>query len=169
MITVTVRCEGLETVRKRGVSTVPEVLIQSREITHPDVTVLIRAAERELAERYPHEAPSPVDPLARFVIAYVRGEAVGCGAVVGVSPGVGEVKRMWVHPGHRRAGVARRILAALERTAERMDISRMILETGLRQPEAIGLYEGLGYTRTEPYGEYIGNPTSVCYEKKLEL
>jgi putative acetyltransferase len=165
---VTARCEGPETVRKRGVSSVPGVLIQSREITHPDVTALIRAAERELAERYPHEAPSPVDPLARFAIAYVRGEPVGCGAVVAVAPGVGEVKRMWVDPAHRRSGIARRILAALERTAERMDISVLILETGLRQPEAISLYEGHGYTRTEPYGEYIGNPTSVCYEKKIQ-
>ena len=164
---VTVRCEGPVTVRKRALSTVPEVLIQSREITHPDVTALIRAAERELAERYPHEAPSPVDPLARFVIAYVLGEAVGCGALVTVAPGVGEIKRMWVHPAHRRTGVARRILAALERYAERSDLSCLILETGSRQPEAISLYEGMGFTRTEPYGEYIGNPTSVCYEKKI--
>jgi putative acetyltransferase len=143
------------------------MLVQSREITHPDVTALIRAAERELAERYPHEAPSPVDPLARFVIAYMRGVAAGCGGLVTVSPGVGEIKRMWVRPEHRRAGVGRRILSALERQAQRLGLTVVILETGLRQPEAIGLYEGAGFTRTEPYGEYIGNPSSVCYEKKI--
>jgi putative acetyltransferase len=143
------------------------VLIQSREITHPDVTALIRAAERELAERYPHEAVSPVDPLARFVIAYVRGEAVGCGALVTTGPGIGEIKRMWVKPAHRRTGVARRVLAALERRAASCGLHVVTLETGERQPEAIGLYESAGYARTAPYGEYVGNPTSVCFEKKV--
>lgn len=150
-------------------SSVPEVLIQTRVITHPDVTALIQAAELELAERYPHEAASPVNPLARFVVAYARGEAVGCAALVPAGPGVGEVKRMWVRPTHRRRGLARRLLAALERLARRHDMAVLILETGVRQPEAIGLYESAGYTRTEPYGEYVGNPTSICYEKKLTL
>lgn len=144
------------------------MLIQSREITHPDVTALVRAAEGELAERYPHEAPSPVDPLARFVIAYVRGEAAGCGALVTVGTDTGEIKRMWVKPAHRRTGVARRVLAALERRAEALGLNVVILETGERQPEAIGLYESAGYARTAPYGEYVGNPTSVCFEKKLQ-
>ena len=144
------------------------MLIQSREITHPDVIVLVRAAEGELAERYPHEAPSPVDPLARFVIAYVRGEAVGWPVRRPSSaPNTGEIKRMWVEPAHRRTGVARRILAALERRADALGLPLVILETGLGQPEAIGLYELAGYVRTAPYGEYVDNPASVCFEKKL--
>ncbi|MFO0968127.1 MAG: hypothetical protein U0793_21435 [Gemmataceae bacterium] len=41
------------------------------------------------------------------------------------------------------------------------------LETGTRQPESIRLYETSGYHRIEPYGEYIGDLHSVCFEKRL--
>lgn len=148
-------------------ASVARVLIQNREVTHPDVTSLVVAAEKELVSRYPDEHISPVDPKARFAIAYVMGEPVGCGAIVTVAPGVAEVKRMWVRAAHRRTGVGRRILAALERRAQAEGHDTLILETGRRQPEAIALYEDMGYTQIPPYGEYVGNPTSVCFEKKL--
>jgi putative acetyltransferase len=143
------------------------VLIQYRVITHPDVTTLVRAAEDELALRYPDQSPSPLHPSARFVVAYVLGEPVGCGAFVAVGDDVAEIKRMFVRPSHRRTGVARRILAALERRIGAAGFDTVILETGTLQPEAMALYEGFGYLPTEPYGEYIGNPMSACFEKKL--
>ncbi|NUT34570.1 MAG: GNAT family N-acetyltransferase [Hamadaea sp.] len=143
------------------------MLIQNREVTHPDVTLLVVAAERELVTRYPDEHIASVDPKARFVVAYVMGEPVGCGAIVTVAPGVAEIKRMWVRTANRRTGVGRRILAALERRAQAEEHDTVILETGRRQPEAIALYEEMGYTEIPPYGEYVGNPTSVCFEKKL--
>jgi putative acetyltransferase len=143
------------------------VLIQNREITHPDVTLLVRDAEDELLDRYPDQALSPLDAHARFVIAYVLGRPVGCGAFVLQPEGLAEVKRMFVHPGHRRTGVGRRILHALERRAAAAGAGTIILETGLKQPEALALYESAGYTQTEPFGEYIGNPYSVCFLKKL--
>ncbi|GAB4053880.1 GNAT family N-acetyltransferase [Catellatospora paridis] len=143
------------------------MLIQHREITHPDVTALVLAAEDELFTRYPGTTRSPLDPHARFVVAYVLGRPVGCGALVVSSPGVGEIRRMYVLPAHRRAGVARRILAALERRATAQGWDSLILETGVNQPEAIALYESSGYQRTEPYGRYVDNPYSVCFVKKL--
>jgi GNAT superfamily N-acetyltransferase len=143
------------------------VLIQNREITHPDVTLLVRNAEDELHSRYPDQTPSPLDPNARFVVAYVRGVPVGCGALAPFDTGVAEVKRMYVQPGHRRRGVARRVLRALERRAEASGLDSLIVETGVRQPEALALYEAEGYERTEPFGEYVGNPYSVCLIKKL--
>jgi GNAT superfamily N-acetyltransferase len=148
-------------------ASVARVLIQNREVTHPDVTLLVRAAEQELLTRYPDEHVSPVDPLARFVVAYVMGEPVGCGAIVTVAPGVAEVKRMWVRPANRRTGVGRRVLAALERRAQAEEHDTLILETGVRQPEAITLYEEAGFVSIPPFGEYVGNPMSVCFEKKL--
>jgi putative acetyltransferase len=48
-----------------------------------------------------------------------------------------------------------------------MDLTLLILETGRCQPEAIARYEAAGFARTAPYGEYIGNPASVCYGKQL--
>jgi len=148
-------------------ASVARVLIQNREVTHPDVTLLLRAAETELLTRYPDEHISPLDPRARFVVAYVMGEPVGCGAMVTVAPGVAEVTRMWVRPANRRTGVGRRVLAALERRAQAEDHDTLILETGVRQPEAIALYEESGFLGIPPFGEHVGNPISVCYEKKL--
>ena len=78
-----------------------------------------------------------------------------------------EIKRMYVIPAHRRTGVARRILAALIRRANDQLFGQVILETGTRQRAAIALYETAGFERTEPYGEYIDNPYSVCFVKKL--
>lgn len=65
-----------------------------------------------------------------------------------------EVKRMWTHPGYRRQGLARRVLAALEDAAAEAGYSRLILETGPRQPEAAAMYAARGYTRIEFYGPY---------------
>jgi len=143
------------------------VLIQNREVTHPDVTLLVLAAEKELLSRYPDEHIVPVNALARFVVAYQMSEPVGCGALATVAPGVAELTRMWVRPVSRRAGVGRRLLAALERRAQAEEHDTVILETGVRQPEAIALYEDSGYHRIPPFGEYAGNPLSVCFEKKL--
>jgi GNAT superfamily N-acetyltransferase len=143
------------------------VLIQNREITHPDVTLLVRNAEDELIVRYPEKAPSAVNPHARFVVAYVLGSPVGCGALILGEDGVAEIKRMYVLPAHRRAGVARRILQALERKAIAAGVSELILASGTRQAEALPFYESLGYERTEPYGHHIGNPVSVCFKKTL--
>lgn len=153
-----------------------EVLIQNREITHPDVTLLVRSAEDELRGIYPDQAPLPLDPHARFVVAYVMGQPVGCGALAprpsaimapGIDGAVAEIKRMYVVPAHRRAGVGRRILSILVRRATDQRLEKLILETGSRHPAAIALYESAGFERTEPYGEYVGNPYSVCFAKKL--
>jgi GNAT superfamily N-acetyltransferase len=143
------------------------VLIQNREITHPDVTMLVRSAEDELVVRYPEQVQSAVNPRARFVVAYALGRPVGCGALILADDGVAEIKRMYVLPAHRRTGVARRIQQALERKAIAAEVGELILASGTRQAEALPFYESLGYERTEPYGHHIGNPVSVCFKKKL--
>ncbi|HEX6684481.1 MAG TPA: GNAT family N-acetyltransferase [Candidatus Limnocylindrales bacterium] len=148
-------------------ASVQRVLIQNREITHPDVTMLVRRAEDELLALYPGERFSPVDPNARFVVAYVMGDPVGCGALARFDEKTAEIRRMYVLPAHRRTGVARRILAALTRRALEQSFEQVILETGTRQKAAIELYGSSGFERTEPYGEYIDNPYSVCFFKKL--
>ena len=80
---------------------------------------------------------------------------------------MGEVKRMYVEPGVRERGYSRRMLAALEDAARRVGYVALRLETGNRQPEAIGLYELAGYRRIEPFGIYVGSLCSVCFEKRL--
>jgi ribosomal protein S18 acetylase RimI-like enzyme len=81
--------------------------------------------------------------------------------------GVGEVKRMYVAPAFRGRGIARALLRALEAAAGRLGVAVLRLETGTRQPEAIGLYEAAGYARIPAFGEYVGDPLSVCFEKRL--
>lgn len=102
-----------------------------------------------------------------FLVARIAGEPVGCGALRRIGPGTGEIKRMYVVPANRGHGVARRLLAELERYAGRLGLTRLVLETGERQPEAIGLYERAGFTRIDRFGEYVNSPASVCLGKDL--
>jgi GNAT superfamily N-acetyltransferase len=78
-----------------------------------------------------------------------------------------EIKRMYVAPTSRGKRIGRRILLALERVAERLGASRIVLETGQRQPEALALYRRSGYVDIPLFGEYVGSPLSVCLEKRL--
>ncbi len=105
----------------------------------------------------------------QFVIAWLDGQAVGCGAIRPIDAQATEVKRMYVRPSARGKGVSRQILTQLESLAQESGFNKTRLETGLNQPEAIGLYESAGYTRIPCYGVYAQNPESVCYEKTLNL
>ena len=136
---------------------------------------LIAALTRELAHRYAEEdgsgnfAPADVlGPRSAFVIATVGGRPVACGAYRPLEEPIAEIKRMYVEPSYRGRGLGRRVLADLEARARRDGYAVVRLETGSAQPEAIHLYESVGYRRIENYGVYQGNPRSVCFEKTLE-
>jgi putative acetyltransferase len=139
----------------------------------PAASHLIWRLSGELALRYGGDgsgAFSPADvrvPGGAFVIAWLDGRPVGCGALRPLERGVGEVKRMFVEKDARRQGVARRILDKLEAIAAQLGYRALRLETGILQPEAIGLYESAGYRRVHCYGRYADNPLSVCFEKRL--
>jgi ribosomal protein S18 acetylase RimI-like enzyme len=75
---------------------------------------------------------------------------------------------MFVLPEFRGRGIARRILEALESKARDLRYASVCLETGIGQPEAIGLYKSAGYREIAGFGEYVGNPFSVCFEKRLD-
>jgi GNAT superfamily N-acetyltransferase len=77
-----------------------------------------------------------------------------------------EVKRMFVRPSHRRRGLAAGVLATVERSALDRGIEVLYLQTGIRQPEAVALYEREGWTRTDAYPPYPAD-TSICFEKRL--
>ena len=81
--------------------------------------------------------------------------------------GVGEIKRMYTRPEARRRGIARTLLAALEVRAVGLGYRRLVLETGTKQPEAMTLYEALGYAPIAPYGQYKDFPDSRCFAKAL--
>jgi GNAT superfamily N-acetyltransferase len=136
------------------------------------ITELVDELTRRYADRGDDEASSfnPADatvPRSIFLIATLDGEPAGCGALRPFSETVVEIKRMYVREPARGHGIGRRLLAELERIAAEFNYETMILETGVRQPEAIALYTGRGFTRIDPYADYKDNPLSVCFQQLL--
>jgi GNAT superfamily N-acetyltransferase len=126
---------------------------------HPELVALHRVLVEQVTP--PHGA---------FVVARVDGAAAACGAVrrlIGGPPDVGEIKRMYTRPAARRRGLSRVVLDRLEAEAAALGYRRVQLETGLRQPEAIALYETAGYHRIPSFGQYEGDELSVCFAKDL--
>jgi GNAT superfamily N-acetyltransferase len=124
----------------------------------------------ELTNPWRVETFQVTPPAGAFGIARLDCVPVACGAVRRIYEGpadVAEVKRMYTRPAARRRGVSRALLAWLECQATALGYRRIHLETGLRQPEAIALYETAGYERIPPYGDYPGDPRAVCFGKDL--
>ncbi len=124
-------------------------------------------AIRDGAEHVFYAPFNKIDSIRNVVLAYTDGEAVGCGAFKPYGPGVAEIKRMFVSPESRGRGIAGAVLEELEKWAAEDGFGECILETGLKQPEAIRLYEKSGYVRIPNYGQYAGIENSVCMGKSL--
>ena len=102
---------------------------------------------------------------AAFVIAYdTQGAAVGCGALRALEGEVGEIKRMYAHPG---SGAGMHILAELERRALVCGYSQLWLSTRRLNTRAVDFYERHGYTERPPYGRYVGRAFSICLGRDL--
>jgi putative acetyltransferase len=78
-----------------------------------------------------------------------------------------ELKRMFVLPENRNRGLATMIVTELETWASELSYRKCVLETGIRQPDAIALYKKNGYTLIPNWGQYVGVENSVCFEKIL--
>ncbi len=114
------------------------------------------------------EAAMFVEPDGVFLV--VRdddGAAVACGGIARFDDERAELKRMYVRPAERGRGLGRRILVELENAALRLGYTAVVLETGDRQPEALGLYESSGYERIPCYPPYDSRALSLCLEKRL--
>ena len=137
----------------------------------PAATALWAAQQAELAAIYGvPDLESDLGPnglLANLIAFDDDGTAVGCGVLRDVGDGVGELKRMYVVPACRGRGTSRLVLRELERRAREAGQERLVLESGLRQPEAIGLYRSAGYTQIPNFGIYADEPESVCFGKDL--
>lgn len=136
------------------------------------------AQRRELDLRYgcdDHEPGTP--PSARDVPVFLvarreDGTAIACGGLRPLDDSIAgagavEIKRMFVHPRARGTGVATAVLRALEDHARRLGSTRIVLETGTLQPDAMRFYEREGYDSIPLFGSYIGSDLSVCYGRHL--
>jgi GNAT superfamily N-acetyltransferase len=151
------------------------VTLRSESLEAPAARQLIPALNAELSGRYPEAGathfrldPQEVGPgRGAFLVAYLGDEPVGCGAVRRLDAATAEIKRMFVIPPRRGGGIAGRVLAALEEEARALGVARLVLETGVRQPEAIALYRRFGFETIPAFGEYIGSGLSLCMGKDL--
>lgn len=109
-----------------------------------------------------------VAALPHAVVAYQYGEPVACGAFRELTSEVVEIKRMFVRPASRGQGLAQAVLLELERWAKEKSYACYVLETGRNQPEAIRLYEKIGYRRVANFGNYVGMENSVCMRKAVD-
>ncbi|MFE4590848.1 GNAT family N-acetyltransferase [Streptomyces laurentii] len=161
--------------------------IRPTSFDHPDAVKLNDAVQLEYAKRYADEDEdgegdlTPLDatmfapPRGLYLLAYDSSDTpVASGGWrtqdendEGYSDGDAELKRMYVTPGARGLGLARRILALLESDARAAGRTRMVLETGTAQPEAIALYTSSGYEPCTKFGYYRAYDSSLCYAKPL--
>lgn len=152
------------------------VTIARAELTADVGRGLIGALNAELAGMYPEPGANHfrLDPgevaegCGAFLVVYLDGVPVGCGALRVLDADTAELKRMYVRPEERGRGLGRQLVAALETEARAMGARRLVLETGIRQAAALALYRATGFEPIPLYGEYRSSPeTSVCLGKEV--
>lgn len=146
-----------------------------RTVRYDDAVVrrLEAVLQDEYVQRYggPDDTPLAVRDFAApgggFVVLWHGAEPVATGGFRRHDRVRAEIKRMFVVAGHRGHGHARVVLAELERRAAAAGYARMVLETGLRQPEALGLYTSSGYLPVPAFGRYRHSPLARHLGKDL--
>lgn len=137
-----------------------DVVFAPRRPDHPDAAALLDAFFREQVARYGFAEPVDLDPDVYdepngiFVVIYRSGRPVGCGACRRFDPqrGTFEIKKTYLVPEARGRGLGRRLLDMLEQTAIAGGARRIILETGVRNVAALGLFTSTGY---KPMARYV--------------
>jgi GNAT superfamily N-acetyltransferase len=154
--------------------------IRRARLSDPDALRLIGEVQAEYTTLYGAPDDTPLEPTmfdaptGAFFVGYLDGSPVAMGGwrfrpdVVAFGRSTAaEIKRMYVGPAARRTGLARVMLAHLERDALSAGADLMVLETGTEQPAAIALYTSSGYTRVEGFGHYTWSPKARCYGRPL--
>jgi putative acetyltransferase len=152
-----------------------ELDIRAVDPFDPAALALLREAAIEARQVYfdmiPATAPwptnVPVPARGVYLLAFKAGAAVGCGSLYPLDEKAAEIRRMYIAPQWRRSGIARALLVALETAAVGFGYEVLRLETGIRQPAALRLYEAAGFRRIAGFGQHGSDTMSVCYERRL--
>lgn len=149
-----------------------ELSLKRTNSDNQDFVSLIKLLDENLAIRDGEDHAfyaqfNKIDLIKYVVVAYENGIAIGCGAIKRYNNSSVEIKRMFIQPTYRGKGFASEILIELESWAAELKFNKCILETGIKQPEAIALYLKNGYSLISNFGPYIGVIESKCFEKKL--
>lgn len=142
----------------------------------PEARRLLDAQEREKIDRTDDWDPAAaariaseelMPPDGAFLVAYLHGNAVGCGAVRRLSPELAELKRLYVDPAARGSGLGDRLMGAMEDAARAAGYRTVRLDTDPALEEAQGLFRRRGWRRIPAYND---NPNATAwYEKDLAV
>ena len=148
----------------------PEYLRTTSE--NPNFRRMVNALDEDLYRRNGdtqklYEQYNQIDKIKHAIVIFADGKPVGCGCFKRFDDESVEIKRMFVLPEMRGRQLAAQLLQELEKWAVEEGFTKSVLETGLRQVEAIRLYTVAGYTLTKNYGQYVGMEDSICYRKDL--
>jgi putative acetyltransferase len=138
-----------------------------------DFINLVKRLDADLAERDGKDHSfyaqfNKIDKIKYVVVAYENSKPIGCGAIKEYAPNTMEIKRMYTSPESRGKGIATKVLTELEIWATELSYEKCVLETGKKQPEAIGLYKKNGYKLIPNYRQYAEIENSLCFEKDLK-
>ena len=138
-----------------------------------DFIDLVKLLDADLAQRDGEDHSfyaqfNKIDTIKHAIVLYENDIPLACGAIKEFDTDSMEIKRMYTLSQNRGKGIASKILSELEKWAKELSYKRCVLETGLKQPEAIALYKKNGYDVIPNYGQYIGVENSKCFEKVLE-
>jgi putative acetyltransferase len=156
--------------------TTPEAAIEHLDPDVAEVRALIAASDAFYDGLYPAESThleSSADlkrPDVLFIGCRLDGKLVATGAakIMQDDGTYAEIKRVFVLEQYRGRGLSRKIMQFLETELEHRGIRLYRLETGIKQPEALGLYRKLGYRERPPFGSYRADPLSIFMEKYSE-
>jgi len=149
-------------------------VISAERPDSPDARLLIDELEAHLEPFYPkasrhgYSVEKLIQQGVAFFVMRQDGVPAGCGGVQFYGSEYAEIKRMFVRPQFRGLGLARLMLRHLEGYALQQGIHVLRLETGIHQKDAIRLYEKSGFQNIPPFGEYVEDPLSRFFEKKIE-
>ena len=138
--------------------------------TDPDFVKLVSYLNAELSKINGDEDAfyakfNKIDKINHVVIVYENDIPIACGAIKQFSTVAMEVKRMFTLSGYRGKGAASILLKELEKWTKEMNYEKCVLETSIRQPDALALYGKNGYEVIPNYGQYVGIENSICFEK----
>ena len=150
----------------------PAIIMHERPDS-ADAVVLITELEAHLGPLYPVKSRHgySVEKLLALGVAFfiLRDDGIpaGCGGIQLFGTVYGELKRMYVRPEFRGSGYGKLLLDHLADHARAQGVDLLRLETGIHQQAAIRLYEREGFQRIGPFGEYVEDPLSLFFEKRI--
>lgn len=140
---------------------------------NPDFVALVKKLDAYLTitdgdEHAFYDQFNKIDSINHVVVFYENWLPVACGAIKQMgSMNVWEIKRMFVEESMRGKGIASQVINELEKWAKELNVEKLVLETGIRQTEAVALYHKNNYQIIKNFGQYIGVENSICFEKLL--